>query len=188
MRIHGITVRAAALAAALTLTPLAAASTAVAGDEENYGNHHRPGRVTVSPSTVSPGGEVTLRVDICRGKEAVGFSEAFAGDAWFGPSADRGELYAEARIRSDAQPRQYEIKVDCKDKENRHARGTVTVVHHKQRPHAPVSAGGGGTAEVAAEADSDGPGTSQAVIGGALVSAAVLAFASHRVRRGRRTD
>ncbi|MFD4988011.1 hypothetical protein [Streptomyces sp. NPDC058374] len=188
MRIHGITVRAAALAAALTLTPLAA-STAVAGDEENHGHHHKPGRVTVSPSTVSPGGEVTLRVDNCRGREAVGLSEAFAGDAWFSPSADRGELYAEARIRSDAQPRQYEIKVDCKDKENRHAKGTVTVVHHKQHPHAPVSAGGGGTAEVAAEASgNEGPGASQAVIGGALVSAAVLAFASHRLRRGRRTD
>ncbi|MFD7683057.1 hypothetical protein ACFWE4_32660, partial [Streptomyces sp. NPDC060187] len=41
--------------------------------------------------------------------------------------------------------------------------GTVTVVHHKQRPHAPVSAGGGGTAEVAAEAGSDvtGMGTEE---------------------------
>lgn len=79
--------------------------------------------------------------------------------------------------------------MDCKDKGNRHARGTVTVVHHKPRPHAPVSAGGGGTAEVAAEATgNEGPGVSQAVVGGALVSAAVLAFAGHRLRRGRRTD
>lgn len=182
MRIPGITVRAAGAvvtAAGLVLTPLAA--TAVAGDRED--------NVKVTPSTIAAGGEIDLRVDNCGdGREAVGVSDAFERDAWFEPAADGG-LFAQARIRGDAEPRQYEIKVDCKDSDGK-SKGTVTVIAHRQpSPMAPVRAGGGGTAELAAAegAESEGPGARHAVIGAVLVGVAGLAFAGRRLRRGRRT-
>ncbi len=173
----------AGVAAAAVLTPAAAAH---AGEEAG-------GRVVVTPSTIAPGGEVDLRVDVCRGRHATGTSDAFSSPAHFSPAADRGDLFAEARIRSDAEAGDYEIRVKCKD--GGRASGTVTVVHHHEPTHhpthhatpvAPVHAGGGGTAEVAA-ADEGGPGTPHTVIGLVLAGVAAVAVAYRSVRR-RRTD
>ncbi len=261
----------AGVAAAVVVTP---AATAHAGDGAE-------GRIAVTPSTIAPGGEVDLQVDVCKGGQATGTSDAFSTAVHFSPAADRGALFAEARIRSDAQPKDYEIRVKCRD--GGRATGTVTVVpqdkpgqrpdrrpdqgsgqrpdhrpdqgseqgpdqyadqgseqgpdhrpdqgseqrpdhrpdqgsgqrpdhrpdqrpdhrpdqdsdHHSgQRPdhrpdhhptpHAPVHAGGGGTAQLAA-AEEDGPGTPHTVIGLVLAGVAAVAVAYRSARR-RRTD
>lgn len=272
----------AGVAAAAVVTP---AATAHAGDGAE-------GRIAVTPSTIAPGGEVDLQVDVCKGGKATGTSDAFSTAVHFSPAADRGALFAEAHIRSDAQPKEYEIRVKCKD--DGQAKGTVTVVrpgkpgqrpgkpdqrpdqrpeessgqrpgqrpdqssdqgpgrypdqrpdqrpehrpdqgpghypdqrpeHHPDQdpghypdqgpgqrpdshpgqgpdqrpghrpdqrpghhptPHAPVHAGGGGAAQLAA-AEEDGPGTPHTVIGLVLAGVAAVAVAYRSVRR-RRTD
>lgn len=152
------------------------------------------GRVIVTPSTIAPGGEVDLRVDVCKGREATGTSDAFSSSALFSPAAELGDLFGEARIRSDAKPGDHEIWVKCKG--GGRASGMVTVVHHHSPTHhpahhatpvAPVHAGGGGTAEVAA-AEEGGPGTPHTVIGLVLAGVAAVAVAYRSVRRRRRTD
>ncbi|MFE9121895.1 hypothetical protein [Streptomyces sp. NPDC007172] len=191
MRIRPITFCAATMAAAaLTVLP---ASPAVAESEPH-------GSVRVTPSTTAPGGEVDLRVSVCGGREAVGTSDAFVSEARFTPAADGG-LYAQARIRSDAQDRDYDIWVNCKDSSGK-ASGRLTVVHGRDhdrdhdrdhgrdwdqsRPYRPVHAGGGGAATLAAnEAKEQGPGTRHAVIGLALAAVAAVAVAARSVRRRR---
>ncbi|GGX20193.1 hypothetical protein [Streptomyces chryseus] len=176
-------------AGAAVVAIMAPAAAAHAAPTENDGE----GRVLVTPSTIAPGGEVDLRVDVCRGRHATGTSDAFAAPAHFSPAADRGDLFAEARIRSDAEAGDYEIWVRCKD--GGQANGTVTVVHHHKPTHhpthhatpiAPVHAGGGGTAETAAT-EEGGPGTPHTVIGLVLAGVAAVAVAFRSVRR-RRTD
>ncbi|MEU9096408.1 hypothetical protein [Streptomyces sp. NPDC048361] len=189
MRIRPMTLCAAVAAAALTVLP---ASPAVAESEPH-------GSVRVTPGTTAPGGEVDLRVSVCSGREAVGSSDAFVSEARFTPAADGG-LYAQARIRSDAQDRDYDIWVTCKDSHGK-ASGRLTVVHGDRRdhdhdndhgrptPYRPVHAGGGGAATLAAdEAKEEGPGTRHAVIGLALAAVAAVAVASRSVRRRRGGD
>ena len=140
----------AAVAAATIALPASAALAESKSDDPR--EEKRSGTVSVSPSRVSPGGEVELRVDICgKGRSARGNSEAFASEARF-ERGDGKDLVAQARIRSDAAPDDYEIWVTCKDGHGK-ATGTVTVVHHSRpSPIAPVRAGGGGTAVLAEEA------------------------------------
>ncbi|MFG3286815.1 hypothetical protein [Streptomyces sp. NPDC048111] len=188
MRIRPITFCAAVAAATLTVLP---ASPAVAESEPH-------GSVRVTPGTTAPGAEVDLRVSVCRGREAIGTSDAFVSEAHFKPAADGG-LYAQARIRSDAQDRDYDIWVNCKDSSGK-ASGRLTVVHGgdhhdhdhdhgRPTPYRPVHAGGGGTATLAAqeaaEAKEQGPGTRHAVIGLGLAAVAAVAVASRSVRRRR---
>lgn len=160
------------------------------------------GRVTVTPSTIAPGGEVDLRVDACQGQQATGTSEAFSAPARLHPAADGG-LFAEARIRSDARAKDYEVRVKCQDG-NPSAGGTVAVAaagHAKDRtqdhakdhtgatPTAPVNVGGGGTSEqAAAEPEEEGPGTRHTVIGLVLAGVAAVAVAFRSARRRRTTD
>ncbi|MFF4185885.1 hypothetical protein ACFYZ9_22100 [Streptomyces sp. NPDC001691] len=187
MRIRPITLCAALAAAALTVLP---ASPAAAESEPH-------GSVRVTPSTTAPGGEVDLRVSVCSGREATGTSDAFVSEARFTPAADGG-LFAQARIRSDAQDRDYDIWVNCKDSSGK-ASGRLTVVHgdsHRDRDHdrdhsrptpfRPVHAGGGGTATLAADgAEEQGPGIRHEMIGLALAAVAAVAVASRSVRRRR---
>ncbi|MFB8024292.1 hypothetical protein ACFQ6U_04045 [Streptomyces sp. NPDC056465] len=182
MRSLPLTFCAALVAGTIALPASAALAESKADDTRD---EKRSGTVSVSPSRVSPGGEVELRVDICgRGKSARGNSEAFASEARFEPAGGKG-LVAEARIRSDAAPDDYEVWVTCKDGHGK-ATGTVTVVHHSRpSPVAPVRAGGGGTAVLAEGAADEGPGTRHAVIGLGLgaVAAVAVAFRSTRRRR-----
>ncbi|MFC8590798.1 hypothetical protein [Streptomyces atroolivaceus] len=182
MRSLHITFCAAVVAGTIALP----ASAALAGPAADDSRENRPGTVSVTPSRVSPGGEVELRTDVCgKGRSARGNSEAFASEARF-ERAGGEELVAEARIRSDAAPDDYEIWVTCKDGHGK-ATGTVTVVRHgRPSPVAPVRAGGGGTAVLAEEAAADeGPGTRQAVIGLGLGAVAVAAVAFRGARRRR---
>ncbi|MEU0136636.1 hypothetical protein ABZ172_21780 [Streptomyces sp. NPDC006296] len=183
MRSLSLTFCAAIAAGTIALPASAAAAHAKAGDPRN---EQRSGTVSVSPSRVSPGGEVELRVDVCgKDRSARGNSEAFASEAHFEP-ADGSVLVAHARIRSDAAADDYEVWVTCKDGHGR-ATGTVTVASHgRPSPVAPVRAGGGGTAVLAEEAAADGrPGTRHAVIGLGLGAVAAVAVAFRSVRRRR---
>ncbi|GAA2459590.1 hypothetical protein ACFPFX_15605 [Streptomyces mauvecolor] len=185
MRIRTITFCAAMAAAALTVLP---ASPAVAESEPH-------GSVRVSPGATAPGGEVDLRVSVCSGREATATSEAFVAEARFHPASDGG-LFARGRIRLDAQDRDYDIWVNCRDSSGK-ASGRLTVVHGDRdrdhdrdhshaTPFRPVHAGGGGAAtQAAAEAKEQGPGTRHAVIGLALAAVAAVAVASRSVRRRR---
>ncbi|MGW4255291.1 hypothetical protein ACWEK7_27965, partial [Streptomyces californicus] len=146
MRSIPITFCAVAAAALISVpAPAALASQAApAGDDDR-----RTGTVSITPSTTAPGAEVELWTDVCgKGRRAKGNSDAFASVAHFRPADERG-LFAEARIRSDAEPRSYDVWVTCEDSGGR-ATGTLTVVHHNRpSPAAPVKAGGGGAATLA---------------------------------------
>ncbi|MER6116800.1 hypothetical protein E6R60_06555 [Streptomyces sp. A0642] len=174
----------AAAAVAATLMP---ASVALANSDSDHEDSRSRATLTLSPSSVSPGGEVDLEVDGCKGKEAKGSSDAFDSEVRFSPGEDR-TLFAEARVRSDAEPGDYDVQVVCKDKHTK-ASAVLTVVHRSRpMPLAPVRAGGGGTAVLAADqaaAQQDGPGTVHAVVGLGLAAVAAVAVAFRSVRRRR---
>ncbi|MEU1468933.1 hypothetical protein ABZ434_12005 [Streptomyces sp. NPDC005761] len=181
MRSISLTFCAAAVAAA-TLMP---ASVALANSDSDHDDSRSRATLSVSPSSVSPGGEVDLEVDGCKGKEAKGSSDAFVSEARFSPGGDR-TLFAEARVRSDAEPGDYDVQVVCKDDKHTKASAVLTVVHrNRPMPLAPVRAGGGGTAVLADQAQQDGPGTVHAVVGLALAAVAAVAVAFRSVRRRR---
>ncbi|MFB7294901.1 hypothetical protein ACFYZ6_00890 [Streptomyces rubiginosohelvolus] len=183
MRSIPLTFCAAAAAALIAVpAPVALASPAApAGDDDR-----RTGTVSITPSTIAPGGQVELWVDVCgKGRSAKGNSDAFTSVAHFRPADDKG-LFAEARIRSDAEPRSYDVWVTCEDSDGK-ATGTLTVIHHNRpSPAAPVKAGGGGTATLAERsAEDQGPGTRHAVIGLVLAAVAAVAVALRTSRRRR---
>ncbi|WP_326697673.1 hypothetical protein OG909_10210 [Streptomyces sp. NBC_01754] len=180
MRSLSLTFCATVAAAAIALPASAAAVDPAPKDPKE---HQGSGSVTVTPSTAVPGGEVELWTDVCgKGTSARGNSEAFTSEARFAPAGGKG-LRAKARIRTDAVPDAYEIRVTCKDGHGR-ATGTVTVVHRRASPAAPVRAGGGGTATLATGRQA-GPGLPHAVTGLALGTVAVAAVAFLGARRRR---
>ncbi|MFP8962886.1 hypothetical protein ACLIYP_20345 [Streptomyces nanhaiensis] len=142
--------------------------------------------VRVTPAKVRPGTEIELWAVSCRGTVATARSEAFVADALLAPGADRGGLRGEAVIRSDAEPREYRITVECMGVK---VTGRVTVhhsgtasggpSHHATDPAvspvAPVPAGGGGTAEAAGdEGGGAGPSALHTVLGAGLAGTATL--------------
>ncbi|MFD7749874.1 hypothetical protein ACFV2V_04875 [Streptomyces sp. NPDC059698] len=183
MRSMPITFCAVAASALIAVpAPVALASPAApAGDDDR-----RTGTVSITPSTTAPGAEVELWTDACgRGRHAKGNSDAFASVAHFRPADDKG-LFARARIRSDAEPRSYDVWVTCEDSGGR-ATGALTVVHHtRPSPAAPVKAGGGGAATLAERsAEAQGPGIRHAVTGLVLAAVAAVAVALRTSRRRR---
>lgn len=180
MRSIPLTFCAAALAAA-TLVPI---PSALAESGSGHEDSRSRAALSVSPSSVAPGGEVELELSGCKAKEAKGSSDAFVSEARFTSGGDR-TLYAEARVRADAEPGDYDVEAVC-DKHTR-VTATLTVVHRERPvPIAPVHAGGGGTAVLASEtAEQDGPGTTHEVIGLGLAAVAAVAVAFRSVRRRR---
>ncbi|MFJ2646382.1 hypothetical protein ACIO1C_06590 [Streptomyces sp. NPDC087420] len=230
MRSRLLALRTTGAAAALVVVPVLGATvlgatvlgaTAAQADESV--------RVTVTPATVAPGGEVAIRVDGCKSRFGTARSQVFVLEAGLsgpvfsrggrddGPPGDRGSagreeagreqagreegrkspLFGQAAIKSKAASGTYEVKVKC-DGHGRSGAGIVQVVHsrpthhrptHHASPVAPVRAGGGGTAVLAADGrDADkaeGPGTRHAVIGLVLAGVAAVAVAYRSVRRQR---
>jgi hypothetical protein len=173
----------AALAAALA--PVAPAAHAVDG-----------GGVSVSPSAPAPGSDVRLRVADCTEKTAVVVSAAFVSDVKLSLSASDGVLTGAGTVRSTATAGAYTVRVRCGDEARE---GTLTVGRHRHpaahaSPVAPVDAGGGGTARLAAadtrdEARPEPPGTAHTVTGLVLAGIAAVAVALRGVRsRSRGTD
>ncbi|MEU9317991.1 hypothetical protein [Streptomyces sp. NPDC048295] len=173
-------------AAAVVVATLVPASAALAESDPGSAQEKGSASLTASPSSVTPGGEMDLRLEGCKGREATGASDAFVSEARFSPAADGG-LFAEATISSDASPGDHDVRIDCKDGKGAGAAGKVTVIDRgRATPLAPVAAGGGGTALFAGrDARQEGPGTVHAVIGLALAAVAAVSVAFRSARRRR---
>ncbi|MFJ8647041.1 hypothetical protein ACIRNI_13050 [Streptomyces sp. NPDC093546] len=187
------------LAPVLVLAP--AAGLAHAGEEEPGGHH----KVTalVYPATAAPGADVDIRVTGCKRDHGHARSKAFVTEAPLSAHDGKGApLRGTTAVKSHIAPGTYDVTVHC-DGRDHHAAGAVHIMlPTPATPTAPVRAGGGGAATLAADpaqapsvadavtgADEAGPGTPHTVIGLVLAGAAAVAvaFRSARLRRRRRT-
>ncbi|WP_121714703.1 hypothetical protein [Streptomyces sp. E5N91] len=154
------------------------------------------GAVSVSPSSPAPGTDVTLRVPDCTEKTAVAVSAAFESDVRLSLAAGDGVLVGSSQVRTSVRAGAYAVQVKCGEQARK---GTITVRDERRptapaSPVAPVDAGGGGTAELAASDAGDGarvdpPGPAHTVTGLVLAGIAAVAVALRSVRsRSRGTD
>ncbi|KOG36032.1 hypothetical protein [Streptomyces resistomycificus] len=154
------------------------------------------GSVSLTPSSPAAGAEVALRVSGCAGRTATATSVAFVAEARL--TGAGGTLAGETRVRASIEPGSYDVKIACADFA---VKGRIVVVsggsaadptRHPASlasPTAPVQAGGGGTAHLAATDDRPaGPGTGHTVIGLILAAAAAVAVGLRSTRRSRGTD
>jgi hypothetical protein len=153
------------------------------------------GGVSVTPSSPAPGTDVALRISGCAGTTGTASSAAFVADARLVGAG--GTLAGETRVRTTLQPGPYDVQISCGSVA---VKGTITVVRTTSQspsqqpstpasPVAPVHAGGGGTAHLAAvDVRAAGPGTAQSVTGLVLAGVAAAAVALRSARRSRRTD
>ncbi|MFD4561990.1 hypothetical protein ACFWP5_48130 [Streptomyces sp. NPDC058469] len=164
------------------------------------------GGVSVTPASPAPGADVALRISGCAGTTGTAASAAFVADARLVGAA--GTLAGETRVRTSLEPGSYDVKITCGSVT---VKGAITVVADASQsqsqsqpqsqppsarpsapapasPVAPVHAGGGGTAHLAAvDARAAGPGTAHAVVGLLLAGVAAAAVALRSARRSRRT-
>ncbi|GGW29703.1 hypothetical protein [Streptomyces xantholiticus] len=210
MRTGSIAFRVAGAAAVLVMAP---ATAAFAGSSV---------KATVTPAAVAPGGEVEIRVVGCRAGSGVARSDAFRGEAALSAKGRHGLLVGRATVGSRVKPGTYDVRVGCDLREHPGAGSVEVTRHHHSKaappdpapskksrhdeprerhpsppqthesPVAPVRAGGGGTAVLAApvstvDAEDGGPSTSQTVIGLVLAGVAAVAVAVRSTRRRRRT-
>ncbi|MFJ9250254.1 hypothetical protein [Streptomyces sp. NPDC101776] len=152
------------------------------------------GTVSVTPASPAPGADVALKISGCAATTGSAASDAFVADAELVGAA--GTLAGETRVRTALEPGSYDVKITCGSVT---VKGAIKVVESGSRspsvapsapasPVAPVHAGGGGTAHLAAvDARAAGPGTAQAVVGLLLAGVAAAAVALRSARRSRRT-
>ncbi|MFI6035631.1 hypothetical protein ACIBBD_15945 [Streptomyces sp. NPDC051315] len=176
----------APLCAGVAVVATALIPTAYAADGASGG-----GEVSLTPSTPSPGAEVSLRVTGCAGKTATAASVAFVSEARLVGTG--GTLVGETRVRSSLSLGSYGVTVTCADLRTTHTlrvgpAPTSPATHAS--PVAPVRAGGGGAAPLASadEARADSPGTAQTVTGLVLAGVAAVVVALRTVRRSRGAD
>ncbi|MGW1778590.1 hypothetical protein ACWCQQ_05530 [Streptomyces sp. NPDC002143] len=195
-----VTLCAGVAVAAAVLIPTAYAS--------GEGGADGGGSVSVTPSTPAPGAQVTLKVSGCVGRTATAVSAVFVTDVQLVGSG--GTLSGDTQVRSSITAGTYDVQITCIDVK---VKGRIKIVEPTSpglsesdgltppvtspataTPVAPVHAGGGGTAPLAAaedarvRVDSRGPGTVQAVIGLVLVGVAATAVVFRGVRRRNRAD
>ncbi|KQX52778.1 hypothetical protein ASE09_05805 [Streptomyces sp. Root66D1] len=193
MRSGSIALRAAGAALVLVLAPTAGSAYA-----------HDGVKVTVTPSTASPGADIDVRVQGCKGTTGAARSQAFVADAELtGRDGGGAPLFGDTTIKSGLENGTYKVGVTCDGHDHpdvgtvevRHQRPTHKPTHeptHHPSPVAPVRAGGGGTAAFAAPA---APGVAQTAtesglgtpytllgLGMAAVAAVAVAFRSSRRR------
>ncbi|QNP66714.1 hypothetical protein [Streptomyces genisteinicus] len=155
---RALAVTATAFAAVGLCAPLAAA-----------GGGDGPRNVQVSPSSVFPGGTLTITADGCRRGGTVS-SNAFP-DATLSPRGDRGgESTATARVRNNAAPGSYHLTVRCNDS-SQTASASFTVL-----PARGAQGGLGG---------SIGPTSTEMAIGAGLVATAAVGGSVFIARRRR---
>ncbi|MFI9111379.1 hypothetical protein [Streptomyces venezuelae] len=192
MRSGPIALRAAGAALVLVLAPPAGGAYA-----------HDGVKVTITPSTASPGADVDVRVQGCKGTTGAAKSPAFVADAELtGRDGGGAPLFGDTTIRSGLQNGTYKVSVTC-DGHDHPDVGTVHVQHHKPThepthrpthhpsPVAPVRAGGGGAAAFAAPAapgvaqttSESGLGTPYTLLGLGLAAVAAVAVAFRSSRR-----
>jgi len=151
------------------------------------------GTVSVTPASPAPGAEIALRISGCAGTTGSAASDAFVAEAKLVGAG--GTLAGETRVRSSLEPGSYDVKITCGSVT---VKGAIRVVANASAspsaqppasPVAPVHAGGGGTAHLAAvDARAAGPGTAHAVVGLLLAGVAAAAVALRSARRSRRKD
>ncbi|MER5468809.1 hypothetical protein [Streptomyces sp. NPDC002685] len=175
----------------MRLTLCTGAVVAAAFTPAAYAADAGPAGITVTPAAPGPGTDIQVRAMGCAGRTGTAVSDAFVSDARL-TGGGGGGLVGETRVRTSLHPGTYDIEVDCDGRSGR-IKGTVTVaapdsspsVSAPASPLAPVHAGGGGTARLAAvDARAAGPGTRQAVVGLVLASVAAVAVAVRSARRG----
>ncbi|MFE2533391.1 hypothetical protein [Streptomyces sp. NPDC059371] len=177
----------------MRLTLCAGAVVAAGFAPAAYAADTGPAGVSVNPASPAAGSDIRLRAMGCAGRTGTAVSDAFVSDARL-TGGGGGGLVGDTRVRTALRPGSYGIQVDCDGHRDR-VKGTLTVpapdsspsvVPHAS-PVAPVNAGGGGTARLAAahdDAHAAGPGTRQAVVGLVLASVAAIAVAIRSARRG----
>ncbi|MFE5709755.1 hypothetical protein ACFQ7J_02850 [Streptomyces sp. NPDC056501] len=192
MRSGPIALRAAGAALVLVLAPTAGSAYA-----------HDGVKVTVTPSTASPGADVDVRVKGCKGTTGAAKSQAFVADVEL-TGRDGGDypLFGDTTVKSGLEDGTYKVSVTCDGHDHPDA-GTVQVRHqqpthkptheptHHATPVAPVRAGGGGTAAFAAPAapgvaqttSESGLGTPYTLLGLGLAAIAAVAVAFRTSRR-----
>ncbi|MFF3416646.1 hypothetical protein ACFYW9_18385 [Streptomyces sp. NPDC002698] len=176
----------------MRLTLCAGAAVAAAFTPAAYAADAGPDGVSVNPASPAAGSDIRLRAMGCAGRTGTAASNAFVSDARL-TGGGGGGLVGDTRVRTALRPGDYGIQVDC-DGHHERVKGTLTVpardsspsVATPASPVAPVNAGGGGTARLAAadDAHAAGPGTRQAVVGLVLASVAAIAVAVRGTRRG----
>ncbi|MEU8029226.1 hypothetical protein [Streptomyces sp. NPDC049099] len=140
------------------------------------------GSLDVYPSTVTPGGQVTVNTAACGDKgSATGDAGAVgAGTFTLAPSSHEGEAIGQFQVPPSAQPGTYEIVATCAEG-GRQVRGDLVValsaVHEQLQPRGSVKTGVGGAL---------GPGPVQTTAGVAAlaVAAAGGTWLLHRRARG----
>ncbi|MFI9745550.1 hypothetical protein [Streptomyces sp. NPDC052494] len=160
-------------------------------------------KVTVTPSTASPGADIDVRVQGCKGTTGAAKSQAFVADVDL-TGRDGGDypLFGDTTVKSGLEDGTYKVSVTC-DGHDHPDVGTVQVRHqqpthkpthqptHHATPVAPVRAGGGGTAAFAAPAapgvaqttSESGLGTPYTLLGLGLAAVAAVAVAFRTSRR-----
>ncbi|WP_149184738.1 hypothetical protein [Streptomyces sp. TRM49041] len=190
MRPGLVALRAAGPAAVLAL---ASAADAAYADDPAAGAGARI-TATVTPAAATPGGDVDVRVEGCDGAAGTVRSAAFVADAELsGRTGEGGPLHGDTTVKSGLASGTYQVTVVCGGRDHHDAGHVQVSPTAPPSPHAPVRAGGGGAAPLAAEAPSvaeQGPGTRHTVIGLVLAAVAAVAVAlrSTRRRRGPGTD
>ncbi|WP_037843094.1 hypothetical protein [Streptomyces sp. NRRL F-5126] len=189
MRSGLLALRAAGAAAILVAAPVYGATAAQAQDNVT---------ATISSTVIAAQGHVQVKVEGCRHGRARVSSSAFVQAVTIS-SGSGDALYGDVSIKSFMAAGSYDISVSCDGHDHGHV-GRFQVVDHghdhggydHRRPYAPVHAGGGGTAVLAADAknaavpaEQSGPGTPYTVVGLVLagVAAVTVAYRSSRRRR-----
>ncbi|MFE7977248.1 hypothetical protein [Streptomyces shenzhenensis] len=137
---HGARIAAAAAHPRNAPTATAANATAAAGTAA-------AGTLEVYPSTVIPGGQVTVNTKACGGTAAGDATAVGAGTFMLAPSAHEGDAIGQFRVPPSAQPGTYEIVAKCAEG-NRQVAGdlivTLSAAHGQTQPRGSVKTGVGG--------------------------------------------
>ncbi|GAA2195397.1 MULTISPECIES: hypothetical protein [Streptomyces] len=110
------------------------------------------GRLDVYPSTVAPGGQVSVSTAACGDSGATGDAGAVgAGTFTLAPSAHEGEAIGQFRVPPSAQPGTYEILARCAEGDRQVAGDLVVALsavheaaHEQVQPRGSVKTGVGG--------------------------------------------
>ncbi|RMB86481.1 hypothetical protein [Streptomyces shenzhenensis] len=139
----------AVAAAGLATTPAhgARAAAAAAHPRNAPTGTAATGALEVYPSTVIPGGQVTVNTKACGGTAAGDATAVGAGTFMLAPSAHEGDAIGQFRVPPSAQPGTYEIVAKCAEG-NRQVAGdlvvTLSAAHGQTQPRGSVKTGVGG--------------------------------------------
>ncbi|MEU3185843.1 hypothetical protein ABZ707_16815 [Streptomyces sp. NPDC006923] len=196
MRTGLLAFRAAGAAAVLVAAPVFA----LGGPGFAHAQDRASERGPAAPAALTQDDTAGIQASGCESSPILASSQALAAGP--GPSGRDGDggrdtpSSRDTRNRSSAVAGNHGVNVRCDGQghgrgRGRSGAGDARVLHHgRPTPFAPVRAGGGGAATLAADRKADveetGPGISQAVIGLVLASVAAVAVALRSARRQRR--